>query len=246
MENALLIGLSRQVALSRELDVVANNVANIETNGFKRRSSNFQEYLMPVARAEEFKNGDKKLSYVIDQGTNLHFTQGAINHTDNPLDLAIKGDALFTVKTPGGDRYTRDGAFNINAKGEVVNSSGHQLMTDQGPIVLNGETNLRIAADGQVSTNQGTKGKVKLVTFANPGQLNNVGANEFRSAETPKPAGKDIRIEPGAIEKSNVSPVLEMSRLIEINRSYQTIANMMTQTDSLRKTAISKLADVTT
>jgi flagellar basal-body rod protein FlgF len=244
MENALLIGLSRQVALARELDVVANNVANIETNGFKRRSTNFNEYLMPVARAENFRNGDKKLSYVVDQGTALHFTQGALNRTDNPLDISIKGDALFAVKTPAGERYTRDGAFTINGKGELVNASGNAVITDQGPLrLIPGETNLRFAADGQISSSAGTRGKLKLVTVTNPQSLANVGANLFSSSETPRPAGKDVRIEAGAVEKSNISPVLEMSRLIEINRAYQTVANMMTQTESLRKTAIAKLAD---
>ena len=246
MENALLIGLSRQVALARELDVVANNVANIETNGFKRRSTNFAEYLMPVARGENFKNGDKKLSYVVDQGTALNFTQGALNRTDNPLDVAIKGDALFAVRTAGGERYTRDGAFTLNAKGELVNSSGNTVVTDQGVFRLSpGETDLKFAPDGQITTSAGTRGKLKLVTFTNPQRLTNVGSNLFSSpVETPKPAGKNISIETGAVEKSNISPVLEMSRLIEINRAYQSVANMMSQTNSLRTSAISKLADI--
>ena len=245
MENALLIGLSRQVALTRELDVVANNVANIETNGFKRRSSNFAEYIMPVARAENFKNGDKKLSYVVDRGTALHFTQGALNRTDNPLDVTIKGDALFAVRTPGGERYTRDGAFKLNSKGELVNASGNTVITDQGVLRLSqGETNLRFAPDGQITTSAGTRGKLKLVTFANTQGLVNVGSNLFSSTETPKPAGKNISIESGAVEKSNISPVLEMSRLIEINRAYQSVASMMTQTNSLRTSAIAKLADI--
>ncbi len=245
MENALLIGLSRQVALARELDVVANNVANIETNGFKRRSSNFAEYLMPVARAETFKNGDKKLSYVVDQGTALHFTQGALNRTDNPLDVSIKGDALFAVRTAGGERYTRDGAFTLNSKGELVNASGNSVVTDQGILRLApGETDLRFAPDGQITSSAGTRGKLKLVIFANIQNLANIGSNLFSSTEAPKPAGKDIRLETGAVEKSNISPVLEMSRLIEINRAYQSVANMMSQTDGLRKSAISKLADI--
>lgn len=245
MENALLIGLSRQVALARELDVVANNVANIETNGFKRRSSNFTEFLMPVARAENFKNGDKKLSYVVDQGTSLHFTQGALNNTDNPLDVSIKGDAVFTVRTPAGERYTRDGAFTISNKGELVNASGYPVITSQGTLSLTpGETNIQIAADGQISTSAGERGKLKLLSVTNPQSLENVGNNLYTSKLTLKPAGKEIQVQSGSVEKSNISPVLEMSRLIEINRSYQTVANMMTQTENLRKSAISKLADI--
>ena len=247
MENALLVGLSRQVALSRELDVVANNVANIDTNGFKRRSTMFKEFISPTARTENVKGADRRVSYVLDQGTQLHFSAGAINRTDNPLDVAIKGDALFTVRTQEGDRYTRDGSFSFNAKGELVTPSGHQVMTDQGVFRLTPtERDVSIAADGQISSSEGVRGKIRLVRFDNPSSLANVGSNEFTSSQRARPAGADARLEVGAVEKSNVSPVLEMSRLIEINRAYQMVANMMTQTDALRRTAIQKLADVST
>ena len=247
MENALLVGLSRQVALTRELDVVANNVANIDTNGFKRRSSIFQEYISPTARAETFKDVDKRVSFVIDQGTTLNFSSGPLAHTDNPMDVAIKGDALFAVQTPTGERYTRDGSFTFNAQGELVTANGRRVLTDQGVFrIKNTETNFAIAADGQISTSEGQKGKIRLVRFANPQSLSNVGSNEFSSADRPVPAGTETRLEVGSIEKSNVNAILEMSRLIEINRAYQSVANMMTQTDSLRRTAIQKLADVST
>src|SRR5918992_4109057 len=113
MENALLIGLSRQVALGRELDVIANNMANVTTNGFKARSSRFREYLMPVASAETFPRPDRRLSYVIDNGTPLDTRSGAVEHTGSPLDVAIKGDAFLAVQTPQGERYTRNGALEI-------------------------------------------------------------------------------------------------------------------------------------
>ena len=117
MENALLIGLSRQMALGRELDVIANNMANVTTNGFKARSSRFQR----IPDAERQRRGlpaaDRRLSYVIDAGTPLDLRQGAIERTGNPLDVAIRGDAFFAVQTPAGERYTRNGAFEINAAG---------------------------------------------------------------------------------------------------------------------------------
>ena len=122
MENALLIGLSRQMALGRELDVIANNMANVTTNGFKARSSRFREFLMPVASAESFPRPDRKLSYVIDAGTPLDTRSGPIEHTGNPLDIAIKGDAFLAVQTPQGERYTRNGALEINPQGQLVTS----------------------------------------------------------------------------------------------------------------------------
>ncbi len=247
MENALLIGLSRQVALGRELNVVANNVANIETNGFKRRSSVFQEYISPTARAEAFAGADRQVSYVVDQGTTLDFSAGGRSKTDNPLDIAIKGDGLFVVRTPAGDRYTRDGSFNFNSRGELVTGNGQPVLTDQGTFRLNStERDFKVAADGQITTSEGLRGRLRVVQFNDLQSLSNVGSNLFSSNETPRPAGNTITLEAGSVEKSNVNAVLEMSRLIEINRSYQAVSTIMGQTDQLRRTAIQKLADLTT
>ncbi len=244
MENALLIGLSRQVALGRELDVIANNMANVTTNGFKARSSRFRQYLMPVASAETFPRADRRLSYVIDAGTPLDTRSGAIEHTGNPLDVAIKGDAFLVVQTPGGERYTRNGALEINPQGQLVTSDGHPVLGDNGPIAFTPqESGFNIAPDGTVTSNQGQRGRLRLVRFDNAQSLRNQGANLFASAAQAQPAGNTSRLQAGAIERSNVKPVIEMSRLIEVNRSYASIANMMGRIDELRRTAISRLAD---
>jgi flagellar basal-body rod protein FlgF len=244
MENALLIGLSRQVALGRELDVIANNMANVTTNGFKARQARFREYLMPVASAEAFPAPDRRLSYVIDAGTPLDASPGAIERTGNPLDAAIKGDGFFAVQTPAGERYTRNGAFTINAQGQLVTSDGHAVLGDNGPIAFSPqESGAAIAADGTVTTNQGQRGKLRLVRFADPQTLRNEGANLFSSTAQPQPAGATSGIEAGAIERSNVKPILAMSRLIDVNRAYTSVAGMMARMDELRRTAIQRLAD---
>lgn len=244
MENALLIGLSRQVALGRELDVIANNVANVTTNGFKARESRFAEYLMPVASAEAFPLPDRRLSYVIDRGTALRMTAGAIERTGNPLDAAIKGDGLFAVQTPAGERYTRNGAFSLDAAGQIVTSDGHVVLGESGPIVLGPqESGVQIAPDGTVSTSQGQRGRIRLVRFADPQALRNEGANLFSSALPAQPAGATSRIEAGALERSNVSPVQEMSRLIEVNRSYTSVAEMVRRMDELRRSTVQRLGE---
>jgi flagellar basal-body rod protein FlgF len=247
MENAFLIGLSRQVSLARELDVVANNVANIDTNGFKRRSTIFQEYLMPTARHEHFRGGDKRLSYVWDKGTALNFSQGTMERTGNPLDVAIQGDAMLAVRSgPGGERYTRNGSLGINAKGELVNSDGHVMITDQGSLqIAPTETDIKIAQDGSITTSNGPRGKLKLVKVPNPQVLRNEGQNLF-SAPTPlQPAApREFRLAVGEIEKSNVKAVQEISRLMELSRAYQNVSSLMQRTDEIRRSAISRLADV--
>lgn len=245
MQNALLVGVSSQVALQRELDVIANNMANVSTTGFKTRSARFQEYLMPVASADSFATPDRRLSYVIDQGTTLDLGQGPIEQTGNPLNVAVKGDAFIAVQGADGERYTRNGAFEVNARGALVTSDGYPVIGDGGPITVNPqETGLSIGSDGTVSTNLGIRGKVKLVTFADPRRLTNDGANLYASPEPARPAGLDGRLESGALERSNVRPVIEMTRLMDVNRSYAMISSVISRLDDLRGTAIRRLADV--
>eukprot|EP01136_Pigoraptor_vietnamica_P028856 Opistho-1_new@86795 len=115
------------MALARELDVIANNVANVGTNGFKARSARFAEYVSPTARADTFQTQDRRLSYVIDKGTPIDLSLGAIERTGNPLDVAVQGDNYLVVQTPQGERYTRAGSLDINGRGQLVT---HVLCVD--------------------------------------------------------------------------------------------------------------------
>src|SRR5687768_17336373 len=134
MENAALIGLSRQIALHRELEVVANNIANLDTTGYKADGSVFQEFLMPVAHHGNFHGSDQRLRYVHDRATWHNHSAGPTRTTGNPLDIAIDGDAFLVVQTARGERYTRNGALQINAQGELVTSTGDRVLGDGGPI----------------------------------------------------------------------------------------------------------------
>ena len=245
MQNALFVGTSSQVALQRELEVIANNMANVSTNGFKGRNTRFQEYLMPVASADSFQRPDRRVSYVIDQGTTLDLSQGPIEQDGNPLHVAVKGEAFLSVQTGQGVRYTRNGAFELDAQGTLVNSDGHKVQGEAGPITISPqETGLSIGSDGTVSTNLGVRGRVRLVTFANPQRLRNEGANLYASDDQPQPAGINGRLESGALEKSNVKPVVEMTRLMDVNRTYAMVSSVISRLDDLRGTAIRRLADV--
>src|SRR5712691_701323 len=133
MQNALLVGLSRQVALGRELDVVANNIANINTTGYKADGSLFEEYLSSAARADQ---SGARVSFVQDRGTWHDLSPGPIEKTGNPLNIAIDGNAFLVVQTPRGERYTRNGALQISGTGELVTSEGNPVLGDAGPIVF--------------------------------------------------------------------------------------------------------------
>ena len=245
MQNALFVGVSAQVALARELDVIANNMANVSTTGFKARNARFQEFLMPVASADSFQGADRKVSYVIDAGTPLDLTLGPVEPDGNPLHVAVKGGAFLVVRTRTGERFTRNGALEVDPQGNLVTSEGYAVQGENGPITIGQqETGLSIAPDGTISTNLGVRGRVRLVTFDKPQSLKSEGGNLFSSKDQPKPAGIDGRLEPGALERSNVKPVIEMTRLMDVNRTYSMVSSVISRLDDLRGTAIRRLADV--
>lgn len=243
MENAQLISLSRQIALQRQMDVVANNMANINTTGFKAEAMLFEEYVMPVARDRDFTTLDQPLSYVQDWATLHDFAGGAIVETGNPLDVALQGEGFFAVDTPAGERWTRSGAFQLDAAGVLVDLNGNPILSDAGPVSFEAnETEITIAADGSILTNLGSKGRLRLVEFDRPQELAREGDNYF-SGGTPL-AATETRAVQGAIERSNVSGVTEMAEMIRVSRAYQTLASIMQKQDDLRRSAIQRLGDV--
>jgi flagellar basal-body rod protein FlgF len=249
MQNALLIGLSRQVALARELDVVANNIANINTTGYKADGSLFEEFLSSAARADQ---SGAQVSFVRDRGTWHDLSAGAIEKTGNPLDVAIDGNAFLVVQTPRGERYTRNGSLQINATGQLVTSDGNQVVGESGPIAFQSTDNqISISSDGTISVREGNskvdsaRGTLKLVSFANVQQLQKDGGNTFMTGggEQPQPT-KTAHVVQGSIEKSNVRSVMEMSRMIEITRTYAQIASVLQQQHDLSQSSVDKLAEV--
>lgn len=243
MENSLLIGLSRQTALRNQLSVVANNLANMNTTGFKSQRLLFEEYLMPVAEASSFERPDQKYSYVLDYGASSDFEAGAISLTQNTFDVAIEGEGFFVVGDPEGERYTRNGAFHLDATGQLVTADGRPVMGDGGPLVFTADDgDVTIAEDGTVSTELGVKGRLRVVRFEDPQTLERVGDNLF-AGEAPL-AAESVRVQQGAIEKSNVSGVVEMTRMIEVTRNYTTVSKMLSDGDELLRKAIERLGSV--
>ena len=255
MDNALLIGLSRQTALQRELAVVANNIANINTTGFKADGAVFSEYLNSNASSEGLSGRDRRMSFVHDATTWHDMSQGTVQQTGAPFDVAIDGDGLMVVQTVRGERYTRNGALQINNIGELVTTAGDKLMGDNGPIVLQRtDRDVVITKDGTVKVREGqslnsdtTRGKIRLVTFATPQSLRKDGASTFMAPDGVQPVPlpeAQTHVVQGAIEKSNVRPVIEMTRMIALTRAYTEIASIMQQQGDMRKNSIQQLAEV--
>jgi flagellar basal-body rod protein FlgF len=251
MENALLIGLSRQMVLERQMDVVANNVANVNTNGYKADKPLFQEFLTSGAHEDNFVGQDRRVSYVLDSGTFKDLSPGQTEQTKNPLDLAIDGGGFLVVQTPAGERYTRDGALQINNQGQLVTAAGNPVLGNSGPIVFQPtDHDVSIAADGNITVLEGlnridsVRGKLRVVSFAQAQGLLKEGSNLYSAGTAAAQPDTASKVRQGFIEKSNVNSVVEMSRMIEVTRTYAQIANMLQQQSDLHKSAIEKLADV--
>ena len=252
MENALLIGLSRQTTLERQLDVIANNIANVNTSGFKADNTLFEEYLNTPAHEDNFIGGDRRVSFVQDRGTYRNMTQGPLEETKNPLDIAIDGSAFLAVQAPGGERYTRDGNLHINSQGQLVTSAGNPVLGASGPIVFQQtDHDINITPDGTITVVEGAsrtdsiRGTLRLVSFTDAQKMLKEGLNLYSAGEGGAPqADAKSKVQQGFIEKSNVNSVVEMSRMMEVSRAYASIANLMQQQSDLQKTAIQQLADV--
>jgi flagellar basal-body rod protein FlgF len=244
MENAQLISLSRQIALQRQMDVVANNMANINTNGFKSEDMLFQDFIMPKAKDNDFGGQDSKLHYTEDWSTLHNMETGPIEQTGNPLDVALQGEGFLSVQTPQGVRYTRNGTLTIDNQGMLVDLDGNQVLSDGGsPIKFDSsDTDISIGRNGAISTSNGGKGKLAVVEFANPQVLAREGDNYYSGpAGTPATSTQVIQ---GSIEKSNVSGVTTMADMIRVERAYQQLATLMQQQSDLRTTAVQKLGDI--
>jgi len=240
MENALLIGLSRQTALRNQLDVIANNLANLNTTGFKSQDLAFEEYLMPVASADSFEANDQNLSYVHDYISTYNHSAGSMVQTGNPFDVAIAGKGWLVVQTPDGERYTRDGSLSLNSEGQLVTKSGYPVLATSGPMTFSpNEADITIAKDGTVSTTQGQRDRIRIVEFADESKLLNAGENLF-SGDNPKDAVRAQLVQ-GMIERSNVKPLLEVTRMVEVTRAYQLVSAMLKEQGELKETAINQL-----
>lgn len=252
MENTLLVGLSRQMTLERQMDVVANNVANINTNGFKADRSLFEEFLNSGAHEDNFARPDRRVSFVQDRGTFRDFAVGNTEMTKNPLDVAIDGGGFLTVQTPAGERFTKDGGLQINNQGQLVTAAGNPVLGTSGPIVFQPtDHDISIAADGNITVVEGTgrtdsvRGKLRLASFADAQKLVKDGNNLFSAGPGAVAQPDSVsKVRQGFIEKSNVNSVTEMSRMIEITRTYTQISALLSQQSDLHKSAIEKLADV--
>jgi flagellar basal-body rod protein FlgF len=236
MENTIFIALSRQTGLEQKMSVLANNIANVNTPGYRAQNTVFNQYLV------EGEDKNKDIYQVLDYGEYMNTAAGSISQTGNPMDLAIKGDAYFAVQTPQGLGYTRAGKLTLNINNELVNPAGYPITDDGGnPIALPPNAKEFIVDEmGNISTDQGTIGKLNLVEFGNQQNLKAAGNGVYLTDDQGIPSTTS-RVIQGAYEKSNVQGVLEMSRMIETSRDYQSLSRVLQGDHERQRSMIQKL-----
>ncbi|MBV0891810.1 flagellar hook-basal body complex protein [Paracoccus sp. Z118] len=235
MDNAIYAALTRQSGLMREMRTVANNIANAETTGFRREGVVFSEHLTSLDRRGE------TLSMANARGREIDLRPASLTGTGGTWDMGLESDGFFMVATPEGNRLTRAGAFMPSADGQIVNGDGHALLDDgQAPIAVPpGASNIAIGPDGTVSADGEPLARVGIFAPGPPEQMRHDGGTLF-AAEGAEPL-PEATLRQGFLESSNVDPVLEIARMVEVQRAYELGQSFLDAEDRRIRAAISAL-----
>lgn len=217
MDNAVYAALTRQSGLLAQMDAVANNIANLSTPGFRREGVMFSEYIQRLDGKEP------SLSMATANTRLLDLSQGALSRTGGSYDLAIEGDGFFLTGGPEGPRLTRAGAFTQDATGRIVTPAGAPLLDTGGsPVTVPpGARDVTIGTDGTVSADGTPLAQIGLYAPVDPTDLRHQSGTAFSAAAGVQPAVQPGRIRQGYLEDSNVNPVTEVARMIDVQRAYE-------------------------
>lgn len=238
MENSIYVGLSRQVALQSEMDTVANNIANVNTPGFRAQYMMYKEYVQSPSGISE------PISMVEDYGQYLSNKPGSMKMTGNPLDIALQGPGFFSVQNGAETMYTRAGNFTTNATGALLTSDGKPVLDGGGgPITIpQGSREIRIAEDGTMSNQDGAFARLAITEFNNIQKLKPVGEGLYDGKDAVGTAATETIAQSGMLEGSNVNAVREMTRMIDVSRAYQSAVRLLQSEHERQLTMIQRLS----
>lgn len=237
MDNVIYTAVARQRGLAREMQTIANNIANASTTGFRRESVIFSEHVKKLDEAGTI------LSMASANGRQIHFDQGTTAGTGGTYDFAIEGEGFFQVETPEGPAMTRAGAFSRSAEGELVNPDGLRLLDEGGaPIAVPVEArDVRLAADGTLSADGAPIGRIGLVRPVSTDGLSRRGAGLILPGEAGTEPVEEPKILQGYLEQSNVNPIEEVARMIDVQRAYEAGQNFLDLEDSRIRSVVQTL-----
>lgn len=237
MENATYAGLTRQSGLWSELRVVANNIANSSTTGYRQEGLTFSEHVSRTG------TGEPSLSMARAMARHTSMLQGGHTQTGGSFDLAIQGEGFFQIETPDGVRLTRAGAFGPNAEGDLVTPEGYPVLDAGGaPVFVPPDANtISIAADGTIAADGNPIGQIGLVIPDDPLSLRREDGVRFNFDGNTAPAENASMLQ-GFLESSNVDPVSQIARLIEVQRAYELGQKFLDKEDERIRTTIQALS----
>lgn len=235
MDNAGYVTLTRQSGLMREMQIVANNIANISTAGFRAEGITFGEYIKTTGANEP------SLSMALSNVRHVVERQGGMARTDGRFDLAIEGEGYFLIQTPNGERLTRAGQFTPSGEGTLVTADGHPVLDAGGSPVFvpPGGASVSIAGDGTMSVDGVPVGQIGLVTPIDRTTMTREGGTMFATDGYEPTLG--ARVVQGFVEQSNVNPVVEIARMIEVQRAYEMGQSFMSLEDQRVRDVVEKL-----
>lgn len=232
MESAGYAALSRLSGLKREMQVIANNIANANTTGFRQQGIIFSEYIREA-------DAGASVAMSAARVRNTSFAQGTLEQTNGTFDMAIEGDGFFLIATPNGQRLTRAGSFTPDNAGTLVTPDGYQVLDNGGaPVFVPPDaTDLSIGRDGTISTQGRPIGQIGVVRPLEPSQMVQEGSVLFKADAGFEPTDEP-RVMQGFVEASNVNPILQISRMVEVQRAYELGQSFLDKEDERIRSAI--------
>ena len=246
MDNTAYIALSRQMALWKQMNIVSNNMANMNTAGYKQDNALFTSYINQSPEAIGI--GAMPMFFTQDFADFQNFAEGAFKDTGNTFDLAIKGDGFFCIETKDGEKYTRKGQFTLNEDGALATTDGDLVMSENNtPLFFApGETDITVSESGDVITENGLIGRLKIAKFADNQKLLKIAGVLFENVEGNAVSfgSNNVRIAQGMVESSNVNSITEMTNLVKIQRSYEYVQQMIDEEHDRLSNTISVYAEL--
>ncbi|MGA8671325.1 MAG: flagellar basal-body rod protein FlgF [Terracidiphilus sp.] len=244
MDSGYYAACTALVSRTQALDTIANNLANVSTVGFRAEHNQFSSILTNAGGGASSALDQAINNFGILGGTSLDGTQGALQKTGNDLDVGIEGPGYFVVQTNDGPMYTRNGAFQVSSKGQLVTSTGDAVMGDKGVISVPPGT-VSISPDGTISSNGAVTGKLKVVEFPAGTELTTQGSTYYAAPPNTAAAATSSSVRQGALESSNVNPIASMVELVNAQRSAEMMQRALTMFNSeIDKTATQDLPKV--
>ena len=243
MENSIYLALSRQMTLRTNMDVIANNVANATTPGYRGQNLLFQSYLADQDGDLVDPAAEDDLAFVYNRGQYQTEDQGSFRFTGNPLDIALSGPGFFGVQGANGETfYSRSGRLQLDANGTIVTSNGDPVTNSGGaPITVpEGSTEIKIDATGFISNQDGQVGQIGIFEFDNVQELQPRGNTLYFAPNGGQPA-TDTKVEQGMLESSNITPVIEVTRMIDTLRNYQSMQRVISNENDRLRSMIQRL-----